>query len=97
MADEPRTAVVTGEAVGEPAERLSFVAAEPADDERANLATARWEPIGGSHRLNLRFGDSFPVGPPAAPLALRIAQLIDGEWDIGLPDLTPAGSLGQPD
>ena len=57
------------------------------------LARVTWQPLGADHRLNVGFGDAFPVGPPAAPLALRIARLADERWQAGLADLTPALSL----
>lgn len=60
---------------------------------RAAMATVDWQAIGAEHRLNIAFGDRFPTGPPAAPLAWRIARMVDGQWDIGLTELVPALSL----
>lgn len=57
------------------------------------LAAVRWMTVGAGQRLWLTFGDAFPVGPPAAPFALRIARFVDDQWNVGLGDLTPAASL----
>lgn len=62
------------------------------NDTRA-LASATWMPMGADQRLVLNSGEAFPIGPPAAPLALRIANVVDERWNLGLGNLTPALSL----
>ncbi len=73
---------------------LTLVPDDGDETDAAALASVIWRPLGDDQRLILEFGDAFPVGPPAAPLALRIARAVDDEWDLGLPALTPAFSLG---
>lgn len=69
--------------------------ATPGDEPAAAaLASVTWMPVGAGQRVWMTFGDAFPVGPPAASLALRIARFVDDRWNVGLDDLTPALTLG---
>ncbi len=86
--EEARSGTVVGDA-----DDLRLAGVDAESDDTPAVASVTWLPVGASHRLDITFGDAFPVGPPAAPLALRIARLVDGEWGVGLEDLVPALSL----
>ncbi|MDH3301769.1 MAG: hypothetical protein OES24_14820 [Acidimicrobiia bacterium] len=88
--DETRSGTVVGDA-----DDLTLTGIDTESDDTPPVASVTWLPVGARHRLEISFADAFPVGPPAAPLALRIARLVDREWEVGLEDLVPALALAR--
>jgi hypothetical protein len=65
----------------------------PASDEEV-VAEVTWSAVGQGGRVSINFGPATPVGPPLGPLAVRILEVCDRHWGLGLPPLEAPDPVG---